>query len=715
MTNKNKHEDAMNVLPPSPTTTTTTTPLRGGSSSPSLPPPPESFPATKRDSLLLGAGRRLPPAAAAASRVGGGLQPQPPKRRVPFQLADVTRLRPLGTGTFSSVYQVSIRNDDDDDEEEEEEEVYFALKCLESSTSFGLSEEVIQTAIQEMENEIKILSHLKQQQQQEQHPNTNIIQLHGITTLSSVDINNDILCLHHPGGMLLDLLHDETLETRLCRWREQSPNKKSSSSNSNSRSSRSSGGTMVKKAAAPRGTNPTTDSVVDDKDDHPLVSTTTVPNLTQRLERIALEIVKGLEFLHSKQILLRNLQPSNIGFDATTGRIKIFDLGLARNLHPPKKKKNSNNVNNMFPRCRRRRPPPPLSNRRVRRTGRKGTSGGDNDDPSEEEEEEPPPPPPKQEDIIAAEIQRAGKLRYQAPELVLLATTATTTKTQTKPKTSHSATTTSTTATTTPSTGSTPPQPPQPPPIISNNVSLTLSSDIYSLGMILWEICSLRHMAPIHFTTLIQYRQQMMIHQVRPSLASIPSQLLRTLIGKCWHSDPTVRPTITQVKRLLELKLYTQKGWNWSSRVQWVRVCGPPPMTTMIKNNNNNNNNNNQNNNKIKNNTKKPSRKNIQSMTKTINNNKNSKTKNDNNPNTNNNNNNNIETSSNLDAKGSSSTTSSDDDNHSEKEEEDDSDVDEKSESQEESRASLLYSVAAMTADPGDDVTEGYKYSNKLF
>merc|ERR1712176_359858 len=49
-----------------------------------------------------------------------------------------------------------------------------------------------------------------------------------------------------------------------------------------------------------------------------------------RLENIAVGIVKGMEYLHSKNIIYRDLKPGNIGFDEKTGKVKIFDFGLAR-------------------------------------------------------------------------------------------------------------------------------------------------------------------------------------------------------------------------------------------------------------------------------------------------------------------------------------------------------------------------------------------------
>jgi len=44
---------------------------------------------------------------------------------------------------------------------------------------------------------------------------------------------------------------------------------------------------------------------------------------------IGLPIARGMEFLHSRKIIYRDLKPTNIGFDAE-GHVRIFDFGLAR-------------------------------------------------------------------------------------------------------------------------------------------------------------------------------------------------------------------------------------------------------------------------------------------------------------------------------------------------------------------------------------------------
>ncbi|KAI2511167.1 protein tyrosine kinase [Fragilaria crotonensis] len=56
-------------------------------------------------------------------------------------------------------------------------------------------------------------------------------------------------------------------------------------------------------------------------------------DLQRRLETIALPIADAMEYLHSRNIIFRDLKPDNMGFDSE-GIVKLFDFGLARETNP---------------------------------------------------------------------------------------------------------------------------------------------------------------------------------------------------------------------------------------------------------------------------------------------------------------------------------------------------------------------------------------------
>ena len=51
--------------------------------------------------------------------------------------------------------------------------------------------------------------------------------------------------------------------------------------------------------------------------------------MRNRVEGPALGIARGMAYLHSRGIALRDLKPDNIGFDESD-TVKLFDFGMAR-------------------------------------------------------------------------------------------------------------------------------------------------------------------------------------------------------------------------------------------------------------------------------------------------------------------------------------------------------------------------------------------------
>ena len=78
-----------------------------------------------------------------------------------------------------------------------------------------------------------------------------------------------------------------------------------------------------------------------------------------------------------------------------------------------------------------------------------------------------------------------------------------------------------------------------------------LSADVYSFGVLLWEICTCTA-AYEDINTLEQFKTQVSKKGMRPPLFYVRSHKLRQLIAECWNQDPNKRPTMGHVRSRLE-------------------------------------------------------------------------------------------------------------------------------------------------------------------
>lgn len=157
-----------------------------------------------------------------------------------------------------------------------------------------------------------------------------------------------------------------------------------------------------------------------------------------RVEQAALGIAKGMEYMHSKGIIFRDLKPENVGFDKK-GTAKIFDFGIARDM------------------------------RAVEEAGTK--------------------------------LGFAGTPKYMANE-------------------------------------------------IGDGKAYDISADVYSFGVLLWEICTLRN--PFErICSVDEYKRHIVAGHHRPEIKAVSNKDLQTLIQSCWHFNPKCRPTMQEVCRQL--------------------------------------------------------------------------------------------------------------------------------------------------------------------
>ena len=285
----------------------------------------------------------------------------------------------------------------------------YALKCL--NRSFTSSDRVVWHGGRDLAVEARLLSKLNHK---------NIIKMHGVSdaTFSELDATS-ASCHEH--FLLLEALERETLENKLK---------------------------ALTKFKVP----------YHDKDEAAM----------DRVRHIATGIAKGLEHLHENDIVLRDRKPANVGFDKS-GCLKLFDLGLAREIH------------------------------------------------------------------TIGERQIAGTLSYMAPEIVL-------------------------------------------------GRKATLKSDIYSFGILLWEVISLKRAFKKFPSCPMQFKENVVIGSWRPSLSTIPSKALRKLVNDCWDSDPEKRPTITKVLEVLntESPYWISPKKNSKSKLKLLKTL-VSPLTPLVK------------------------------------------------------------------------------------------------------------------------------------
>lgn len=168
--------------------------------------------------------------------------------------------------------------------------------------------------------------------------------------------------------------------------------------------------------------------------------------LLNRLEIAAVGIARGMEYLHKKNIVFRDIKPQNIGFCKATGDVKIFDFGLAAEIE----------------------------------TGERLNSA-------------------------------VGTPRYMAPEVMMRET-------------------------------------------------YDSSCDVYSFGIMLWQICSLRKPFSKKFTSREELFDYVAVHHRRPSFKSLSCPAsIKNLIKECWHPDPQRRPTFKTIRRRLERAISSEQ------------------------------------------------------------------------------------------------------------------------------------------------------------
>jgi serine/threonine protein kinase len=218
----------------------------------------------------------------------------------------------LGMGGFTSVFQVQVTtsNNNQDVLVSSNTGRKYAMKCLNDKRVE--SEETLVVAATDLFCEAHLLGRLDHQ---------NITRLQGVAS--------EGICRSYVEGkgyfLIFDLL-EETLVDRLKKWRRWAKPDKSSRFNLTRHFSAERRGSSHLKKPSSRTLIQRSHNFLDGQPEPACM-----PSLRERLKAVACGVAEGAKYLHSEGILLRDLKPESIGFDAT-GTIKLFDLSLARPL-----------------------------------------------------------------------------------------------------------------------------------------------------------------------------------------------------------------------------------------------------------------------------------------------------------------------------------------------------------------------------------------------
>src|SRR5205823_14675232 len=92
------------------------------------------------------------------------------------------------------------------------------------------------------------------------------------------------------------------------------------------------------------------------------------------------------------------------------------------------------------------------------------------------------------------------------------------------------------------------------PELLSGRGSYSQATDVYAFGMIMWEISS--HEKPFLEIVHDQQLALRIFRGLRPTITDDTPPFYRDLMQKCWHSDPTQRPTAKKIHELIHTWRY---------------------------------------------------------------------------------------------------------------------------------------------------------------
>jgi len=87
-------------------------------------------------------------------------------------------------------------------------------------------------------------------------------------------------------------------------------------------------------------------------------------------------------------------------------------------------------------------------------------------------------------------------------------------------------------------------------PEVALEMGYSLPADVYSFGILLWEMCALKKPF-VHVKSAAEFHKSVFEKGARPKLGKCWPPVLREIMTECWSSFPGERPEMSKVKSLL--------------------------------------------------------------------------------------------------------------------------------------------------------------------
>lgn len=88
-------------------------------------------------------------------------------------------------------------------------------------------------------------------------------------------------------------------------------------------------------------------------------------------------------------------------------------------------------------------------------------------------------------------------------------------------------------------------------PEVGTGLGYSLRADVYSFGVLLWEVCALRKPFD-HIKSSAEFEKSVFVNGERPPLGNWWPKIVNGLISSCWSVTPRKRPTMLDVKSALQ-------------------------------------------------------------------------------------------------------------------------------------------------------------------